>query len=141
MAEIWKPVPSFEGILASNIGRILLPPSYAPLHHGGYRGYFPEPTFGVRTLKGRAYYFMNVYSRRFGNIRIHRAVCEAFYGPAPFDRAVVMHLNDDATDNRIENLKWGTQKENLNSEAFLAYCQSRTGENSPWRKHLRAESG
>jgi hypothetical protein len=84
---------------------------------------------------------MNVYSRRFGNIRIHRAVCEAFYGPAPFDRAVVMHLNDDATDNRIENLKWGTQKENLNSEAFLAYCQSRTGENSPWRKHLRAENG
>ena len=136
MREIWRPVPSLEGVLASNIGRILLPPSYAPLPHGGFRGYYPEPTFGVRALKGRNYYYMNLVSRRFGNIRVHRAVCEAFHGESPFDRAVVMHLNDDATDNRIENLKWATQKENLNTEAFLAYCRGRTGENSPTRKYL-----
>lgn len=78
---------------------------------------------------------MNLSSRKFGNIKIHRAVCEAFHGVAPFPRAVVIHLDDDATNNKPDNLRWGTQKENLNMPGFIAYCKSRTGENSPIIKH------
>lgn len=58
-------------------------------------------------------------------------VCEAFHGKAPFAHAVVMHIDDNPANNRPENLKWGTQKENLNAPAFIDYCKSRTGENSP----------
>lgn len=77
---------------------------------------------------------MGAYSKFFGNIKIHRAVCEAFHGLPPFPNAVVIHLNENALDNRPENLKWGTQKENLNMPGFIKYCQSRTGENSPTHK-------
>lgn len=34
------------------------------------------------------------------------------YIPNPNNLPVVMHLNNIRTDNRAENLKWGTQKEN-----------------------------
>ena len=74
---------------------------------------------------------MSIFNKKFGNIKIHRLVCEAFHGIAPFDRAVVL-LN-----NRPENLRWGTQKENLNMPNFIKYCKSRTGENSPVAKSIK----
>lgn len=77
---------------------------------------------------------MNVMSKKYGNLKVHRVICEAFHGPAPFDRAVVIHLDEDGLNNKPENLKWGTQKENLNMPKFIEYCKSRTGENSPSAK-------
>jgi hypothetical protein len=126
MAEIWKRVPSYPGVLASSEGRIVLPPRYAPLPNGGYRIYAPEPSEGVdrRAKKGAAHVYKATYNFRYGNIKVHQAVCEAFHGPKPFDGAVVIHIDEDARNNRPENLKWGTQKENLNAAGFLAYCRS-----------------
>lgn len=43
------------------------------------------------------------------NVKIHRLVAEA-YIPNPNNLPVVMHLNDNPLNNRLENLKWGTQK-------------------------------
>jgi len=71
------------------------------------------------------------------NYKIHTLVCEAFHGPAPSDKSVVLHLNEDGTDNKPENLRWGTQKENLNMPKYIAYCKGRTGENSPRAKSMR----
>lgn len=42
---------------------------------------------------------------------VHRLVLEAFVGPCP-DGMQCRHLNDHRADNRLENLKWGTPKEN-----------------------------
>lgn len=133
MDEIWKPVPSKPGLLASNLGRVLFPKKTTEMPNGGVRHHDSSPTFGYKTKASKTsrHVYMGVNRRDFGNIKIHRAVCEAFHGPAPFPKAVVIHLNEDATDNRAENLKWGTQKENLNMPGFIAYCKSRTGENSP----------
>lgn len=126
MAERWKPVPSFPGLLASDQGRLLLPPRYAPLPHGGYRLYTPEPVRGSKTRarKDAAHSYRGIYAKAFGNIKVHRAVCEAFHGPPPFERAVVIHLDENAHNNRPENLKWGTQKENLNMPKFREYLRS-----------------
>lgn len=133
MDEIWKPVPSKPGLMASSWGRIRLPSCFASMPNGGMRTYEPKPTFGVTTKASKTarHVYKNVYSKRFGNLKVHRIVCETFHGPAPFPKAVVIHLDEDATNNRPENLRWGTQKENLNMPGFIAYCKARIGENSP----------
>lgn len=68
--------------------------------------------------------------------KAHQLVCEAFHGPKPSPEAVVIHLDENALNNRPENLKWGTQKENLNMPKFKAW------QSSPERKALlpRGES-
>jgi len=139
MEEIWKPVPSYEGLVASSWGRIQLPETTSVLPNGGIRQYKTKPIFGnkAKASKTARHIFLSVYNRRLGNIKVHRAVCEAFHGPAPFPKSIVIHLDEDATNNRPENLKWGTQKENLNMPGFIAYCKSRTGENSPVAKGRR----
>jgi len=136
MGEIWKPVPSKPGIMASSLGRVLLPERWSKMPHGGLRKYEPKPTYGhvTRASKTARHEYMGLYSKFYGNIKVHRIVCEAFYGPAPDGMDVVIHIDEDATNNNAANLKWGTQKENLNMPKFIEYCKSRTGENSPSAK-------
>lgn len=120
MGEIWKPVPSLPGVMASSEGRILLPPRHAPLPNGGVRLYLPKPTHGTitRAKKGAQHEYRNYWARHFGNIKVHQAVCEAFHGPRPFPAAVVIHKDENGLNNDPDNLKWGTQKENLNAIGF-----------------------
>jgi hypothetical protein len=99
------------------------------------------PYGGLRTYGGKAHYGVAIekpkrmmFFFRNKNYKVHRAVCEAFHGPSPFKGAIVMHLNENGHDNRPENLKWGTQKENLNAPGFIEYCKKRTGENNPFTK-------
>ena len=42
---------------------------------------------------------------------VHRLVLETFVGPRPL-HGIARHLNGNKRDNRIENLCWGTRKEN-----------------------------
>lgn len=142
---MWKPVPSYPGVLASSEGRIVLPPRYAPLPNGGFRIYTPEPTVGQdrKAKKDAAHVYKGTYTFFYGNIKVHQAVCEAFHGPKPFDGAVVIHLDEDAKNNRPENLKWGTQKENLNAPGFREQCRQRRGEYSPraiWSARKKSEA-
>ena len=44
---------------------------------------------------------------------VHHLVLEAFVGPQPVGQEA-LHLNDVPDDNRVENLRWGTPKENIN---------------------------
>lgn len=115
----WAEVPSYPGILVSSEGEVMVEP------HGRYGG---KPTRGA--WDGSRY----IYARR-GNktMKVHRLVCEAFNG-LPQPGQVCMHLNEDARDNRPENLAWGTQKENLNAPGFIAYCKTRTGDNHPSKR-------
>lgn len=43
---------------------------------------------------------------------VHVLVANAFLGSKPFAKAEIRHLNDIPTDNRVENLAWGTRSEN-----------------------------
>ena len=142
--EIWRPVPSVTGMLASSWGRILQAPRHAPMANGGYRLYTPKPVYGLisRAKKEASHSYRLIMIWRSGESRqtprkVHQLVCEAFHGPKPFDDAVVIHLDEDAHNNRPENLKWGTQKENLNMPRFLEYCRSRMGDDHPLAKARR----
>lgn len=99
---------------------------------GGTRVYGGTPTRGqwdghryIYVLKGKSY-------------KVARLVCEAFHGPATAGARYCLHRDENSRNNAADNLKWGTQKENLNMPGFLAYCRSRTGENSPTAKARRA---
>jgi hypothetical protein len=141
MIEHWKPVPSKPGLMASSFGRVKLPDGVAKTPNGGTREYHPKPTYGnkTRASKTARHEYMGLYNRKYGNLKIHRLVCEAFHGVAPFERAVVIHIDENALNNRPENLRWGTQKENLNMPKFIEYCKSRTGENSPVIKGMKSK--
>ena len=129
--EIWRLVPSLSGVLASSQGRLMVIPFVGQMPNGGKRLYGGHPT------KGQWDGCRFIYVHKGKTYKVHRLVCEAFHG-SPSDRHLVcMHMDENPSNNRPENLKWGTQKENLNAPGFIAYCKSRTGENSPtskWRK-------
>jgi hypothetical protein len=134
--EIWKPIPSRPGMLASSLGRVQVLPYEVITPFNKPRTYAVKPTFGHirKSSKTARHKYFGLSLRRFGNMKIHRLVCEAFHGPEPSKLSVVIHINECATDNRPNNLRWGTQRENLNMPGFVAYCKSRTGLNSPVTK-------
>jgi len=96
-------------------------------HYGG------TPTLGAWEKKQRRF----VLQCQGKTYKVARLICEAFHGPAPEDQPNVLHGDEDSSNNRPDNLSWGTQKENLNAPGFIAYCQARTGANSTHAKRLR----
>ena len=128
MEEEWRLIPSLPSHIVSSLGRIMKLPFMGAMPNGGLKHYGTTPRYGVvHSYNGNRPTIMY----RGKNYRVSRLVCEAFHGPAPFHRAVVMHIDDDQTNNTADNLKWGSQKENLNTDAFISYCRTRVGENSP----------
>ena len=135
--EHWRVVPFQPEISASSLGRILVKPSKRKMPNGGSRVYTPKPTYGYeeKSASGRP----GVPKRRIIRIgrlkktyKIAQLVCAAFHGEKPFDKAVTIHLDEDPSNNRPENLKWGTQKENLNMPKFKDWQKTvRVGDSSP----------
>ncbi len=63
---------------------------------------------------------------------VHALVARAFHGERPFVGAEARHLNGNRTDNRAENLKWGSGSENQNDA--LQHGTRFVGEASPLAK-------
>jgi len=63
---------------------------------------------------------------------VHILVCEAFHGPKPNWADCVRHLNGDFSDNRAENLSWGTWIEQ--SEDRKKHGTFHEGASAPWSK-------
>lgn len=113
MAEQWRPVAGYEGFYeVSDLGRVRSLPRVitrkndSPLPVPG-RIMSPSPN-------GRAKHRALLLSRQ-GKVKtakVHILVLEAFVGPRP-EGQVARHLNDDPDDNRLANLAWGTQEENM----------------------------
>ena len=108
--EIWKPIKEFEGYYeVSNMGRV------RSLNYkrtgkekilkniGDYKGYLEI----VLTKNGKQKQF-----------KVHRLVAEAFI-PNPENKPCIDHINTVKSDNRVENLRWVTYKENSNNEKTL----------------------
>lgn len=118
--EVWKPVPSRPGVMASSAGRVQL--------HGK-----TKPTFGyeARSSKTAKHVRLVLKSRAHGTLQVSRLVCEAFHGAAPAERPEARHLDGNSRNNSAANLAWATRREILNSDQFKAYCYQRIGADSP----------
>ncbi len=124
--ENWKKVKNLPFEVSSE-GRIRTIPHTKPMPNGGVRTYGGKAWRGAWDKKEGRY----IIQRAGKTYKVARLVCETWNGKPPEDKPYCLHMDEDATNNRPYNLKWGTQKENLNAPGFIRYCQSRTGSDNP----------
>lgn len=104
------PIVGYPGYLVTRGGEVISLPRTSSDGRGGTR------RVGGKALKtfdqGKGYQGVNLLKEgKQKRHLIHRLVLEAFVGPCP-EGMECRHLNGDPTDNRLENLCWGTPREN-----------------------------
>lgn len=97
--ENWKAIPGYEG-------------QYEVSDQGNVRT-FRRGANGRLLKPGRMPQgHLSVALGRRNSQCVHKLVLLAFVGPAP-DRHECCHNNGNPADNRLENLRWGTRRENI----------------------------
>ena len=102
MLEVWKDISGYENrYQISNLGRV------KSLSYGGRTGIEKIMKPSVDT---KGYNFVELRNKK---IKVHRLVALAFI-PNPDNKECVDHINGIRNDNRVDNLRWCTNKENCN---------------------------
>ena len=114
--EIWRDIPGYEGSYqASSRGRIRSLPRYVPVYSNTRQVLFSR-LCGGKILRpsvcDRAGHVSVHLGKHCRGIPVHQLVIRTFFGPPPAGMEV-MHLNGIPTDNRPENLRYGTHSENM----------------------------
>jgi DNA-binding transcriptional regulator YiaG len=89
----------------------MIPPGYTVHADGTIIGLRGRPLKPWSDRKGYLYVSVRIEGRQ-RHKSVHQLVCEAFHGVCPTPQHEVRHLNGVPTDNRADNLKWGTRAEN-----------------------------
>lgn len=108
--EEWRPIAGYEGVYeVSDQGRVRSLDRLVRANSGwrstGIR-YFTPSSSG----KNRKYKKVLLRNPK-KQYLVHRLVLEAFVGPRP-DNCEARHLDGDPSNNRLDNLAWGTKAEN-----------------------------
>jgi hypothetical protein len=125
--EVWKPVPGYEDYDVSNHGRVRRREAVGrwPANHVLRPG---------EAYSGHLYVILTGPNRRTRKEFVHRLVAKAFIGPAPFERAMVLHHDDCPKNNKPGNLYWGDHRQNVRdaklnrkSPAEVSQCGAQPG--------------
>lgn len=106
--EIWKDCPlgnDYDKVTTSNLGRIKVKDN--------------NPTYG--TLRKNGYCDIKIFNnkeKKYKSFRVHRLVCLTFL-ENPENKPFVNHKDENRSNNKIENLEWMTNKENINHSLNL----------------------
>lgn len=108
--ETWRTVPSYPAYSASSLGRVRRD---AVVHGGGGSTRHPSGVLRQRALPlGHRQVTLSMHNKP-TTVLVHRIVAEAFL-PAPQPgQDCVCHRDDDPSNNRPENLFWGTRADNM----------------------------
>lgn len=127
--EIWKPIKNivlkngtvwtFEGYDVSNYGRVRTykqkygQVSRSNVHAGLNRPLLKTPTVikGRPDKRGYPQFCLSDINKKRHNVRAHTLVMQTFMG-LPKEYEVVCHFDDVKTNNNLDNLRYGTKKEN-----------------------------
>lgn len=109
MCENWLSIAGFEDFYeVSDLGNVRSLDRYAPVRGGAL-------TLRVgRLLKPWSQssgHLAVSLGKTYKKVRVHRLVLETFVGPAPYNTEAC-HTNSDPKDNRLDNLRWDTRREN-----------------------------
>lgn len=109
MTEEWRVVVGWDDYEVSSLGRVR---SWKNNRHGRSA----QPRILNPALHPLGYARVGLSMGHAKRItKVHVLVAEAFYGSRP-DGLEVRHLNGDPWDNRLENLRYGTPKENAKDQ-------------------------
>jgi hypothetical protein len=107
MDEIWKQVLGYKYYEVSNKGN-----TRSWKGRGQNGGLLKEPTTKKTFVGADGYVFVKLQQGgKRTNYRVHRLVLEAFVGKRP-QGMQARHLDGNKLHNTIDNLVWGTSKEN-----------------------------
>src|ERR1044072_7187157 len=109
-SEIWKTIPFAPSYAVSSFGRV----RRIAGGQGARAGLLLKP------IQTDRYPAVNLYTRGVGaeHCHIHRVVAITFLGEPPTNRHQVAHWDGDPHNNRLENLRWATAKENGGSDVI-----------------------
>lgn len=86
----------------------------------GYPGYYATIEGDILKKKGKSFFKLSPSKTHNGyqtvkiihRIKVHRLVALAFI-PNPHGYPIVCHKDNNPTNNKVENLYWGTQSDNM----------------------------
>lgn len=115
--ELWKAIPGYEGNYeVSNIGKIRSVERFVQFH-----GTLSLVKGKPKKTRRDSYGYLVVTLSKNGKektMKVHRLVALAFI-PNPDNKPLIDHINCIRDDNRVENLRWVTTKENSNNNLTI----------------------
>jgi len=106
-AEIWKKVVGDNRYSVSNLGRVRRDAAAK----GAQAGKIIKPTHDIRLAANGKTKAVRVNRTGFPTTTVHKLVMAAHVGPRP-EGLEVCHIDGDATNNRLDNLRYGTNLSN-----------------------------
>lgn len=129
--EVKEKVHLASGLLVRSNGEVFIPPRQAG-RRGITLGYW---TFGS---KSGNYAVVKYHGKPY---RVHRLVAETFI-QNPENKPTVDHINRNRYDNRVENLRWATQKEQVDNSSHVLnridYGVRKCDDRNAWERAKRA---
>lgn len=132
--EEWRPVVGWEGYYeVSNLGRVRSLPRLCKVRGTGFRMSEEKVLKPLKSWDRRGYEAVDLTRNgRRKMAQVHRLVAEAFV-PNPEKKPNVLHWDDNPSNNRVENLRWGSQQDNAqdmirngsnaNQNTFKTHCK------------------